>query len=533
MTAEARRRIGVVPARAADELRGLLGALTEIFPVVFEGREPHQLRNVDGVLAHGPIELDELPADVRVLVIAKPAEVSSAGELVEFARDDRVARPLRGRAMIERVAHAHAGVPFTSRDSVLARVGSLPVWWSRDGNRSVSAFASRELRESETLRSQLRGGRFMGLVPVLQFLREVCDGLNWSEQPLRASFVVDDPNLHWRSYGYLRYADLIRHASEHRYHVGLATVPLDGWLIDRRAAALVKANGAVLSLLVHGNDHVARELGRLSAEDDAERAIGQALRRVTGFERRSGVAVRRVMVPPHGACSEAALRAMFRLGFEAACISRPYPWRDDLPPPYAYAGWYPAELVAGGLPILPRYHITHPREELVFRALLRQPLILYGHHWDLAEGLEAFADAAEDVGRLGDVRWGPLDWIARHSYSTRTEGAVLGIRMYSRRARVEVPAGVRALRVHTNEIHGGPAWRGVTSGGERAGMSQTAAGWVSDVLEVRPGGGLELSLEPAEPLEPDALAPPKMSPWPLARRALVEGRDRLRPLLRP
>jgi hypothetical protein len=371
----------------------------------------------------------------------------------------------------------------------------------------------------------------MGLVPLLHFLRDVCEELNWSEQPLRASFVIDDPNLHWPSYGYLKYADLLRHASEHRYHVGLAMVPLDGWLVDRRAAALVKANGAFLSLLVHGNDHTARELGRLCTDSDAELAIGQALRRVAGFERRSGVAVRRVMVPPHGACSEAALRAMFRLGFEAACISRPYPWREDLPPPSTAVGWYPAEMVAGGLPILPRYHIAHPRQELVFRALLRQPLILYGHHWDLAEGLDVFSDAVADVNRLGDVRWGPLDWVARHNYCTRPEGEVLGVRMHSCRALVEVPAGVTALRVHTNEIHGGPSWQHVTCGAARARMWHRRSEWTSELLEVRPHTEIELSLAPQHPLEPGAPAEGAKRPWPIARRVLVEGRDRVRPLL--
>jgi hypothetical protein len=100
-----------------------------------------------------------------------------------------------------------------------------------------------------------------------------------------------------------------------------------------------------------------------------------------------------VRSPPHGACSEAALRAMFKLGFQAACISRTDPWRDRLPPVSALAGWCPAELVAGGLPVLPRHHLDARREELVFRALLHQPLILYRHHCDLAHGLDVLGQA--------------------------------------------------------------------------------------------------------------------------------------------
>ena len=54
-------------------------------------------------------------------------------------------------------------------------------------------------------------------------------------------------------------------------------------------------------------------------------AIAQALRRIAALERRYGVTVERVMVPPYEACSQAALRAMFRLGIEAACHTRPIP----------------------------------------------------------------------------------------------------------------------------------------------------------------------------------------------------------------
>jgi len=394
---------------------------------------------------------------------------------VRFTSHELLERPLRGRGLLEDRAPGRSALPIASGDSVLATVAGRPVWWGNENtDRYVSVFPTEELQEGETLREHLRAGRFMGLVPLLHFLRVLCPELNRSEEPLLASFVIDDPNLHWPSYGFIKYADLIRHASTHRYHVGLAMVPLDGWLVNRRAASLVRANSAFLSLLVHGNDHIARELGRLSTDRNAEPAVGQALRRVAGFERRSGVVVRRVMVPPHGACSEAALRAMFKLGFEAACMSNPYPWRDRLPAPSPLVGWRPVEMVAGGFPVLPRYHIDRPREELVFRALLRQPLILYGHHWDLAQGLEVLEQAAEDVNRLGDVRWGPLDWIAGRTRPIH--------------AQAELPD--RSLE--------------------------------SDGLP-----GLAAKRWPI----PARQWPIPAKPWPIARRLLVEGRDRLRPLL--
>ena len=370
----------------------------------------------------------------------------------------------------------------------------------------------------------------------MHFLGQVLGADGWTPPPLRASFVIDDPNLHWSSYGFLKYGELVAHATRHGYHVGFATIPLDGWLISRRAAALVRENPAALSLLMHGNDHVARELGRLRDAGEAEAAIAQALRRIAALERRSGVVVERVMAPPHGACSEAALRAMFGLGVEAACISRPYPWRDALPAPTALAGWNPAELVAGGLPVLPRYPIGHPREDLALRALLGQPLILYGHHGDFAQGLDLFAQAAGDINGLGDVRWGPLGAIARGNYATRQVGEVLHVRMYARRVDVEVPAGVRALRVVAQAPHGGPAWRRlIHAGGGASGtvdMSFEDGLGISEALPVSALGGVELALAPDRPLDPALLAARGVRPWPCLRRALVEGRDRVQPLLR-
>ena len=188
------------------------------------------------------------------------------------------------------------------------------------------------------------------------------------------------------------------------------------------------------------------------------------------------------------------------------------------------------------MPVLPRYPIGHPREDLALRALLGQPLILYGHHGDFAEGLDLFAQAAGDINGLGDVRWGPLGAIARGNYAMRQVGEVLHVRMYARRVDVEVPAGVRALRVAAQAPHGGPAWRRVIhAGGGASGtvdMSFEDGLGISESLPVSARGGVELALAPDRPLDPALLATRGVRPWPCLRRALVEGRDRVQPLLR-
>jgi hypothetical protein len=370
----------------------------------------------------------------------------------------------------------------------------------------------------------------MGLLPLLHFLDLVLGAEGWAPPPLRASFVIDDPNLHWPSYGYLKYKELIDHATRHGYHVGLATVPLDGWLVNRRAASLLRDHPSALSLLMHGNDHIARELGRLSTDRAADEAIARALLRVGTLERRTGLSVNRVMAPPHGACSEPALRAMFRLGMEAACVSRPYPWRDGLAPPTPLAGWRPAEIVAGGLPVLPRYSLGLPRDDLAFRALLGQPLILYGHHGDFAAGLEPLERAAHEINSLGDVEWCRLSTIARGNYAARRTGDVLHVTMFSRRLTVNVPEGVRELRLRIQESFGGAAGHRLAHAGGTAQLA-FAAGTGTATLPVAGPSQLELRLEADLALNAAEAARRRLRPWPLMRRLAVEGRDRLQPLL--
>jgi hypothetical protein len=371
----------------------------------------------------------------------------------------------------------------------------------------------------------------MGLLPLLHFLGTLLADQGWKLPAPRAAFVIDDPNLHWPSYGFLKYPQLAEHASRHGYHLAFATVPLDGWRVDARAVATMRAHSAALSLLIHGNDHVARELAGLGSDSQAEAAMAQALRRIAALERASGLSVARVMAPPHGVCSEAALRAMFRLGFEAACISRPYPWRDGLPAPSPLSGWNPAELVAGGIPVAPRQALSAPREDLVFRALLGQPLILHGHHGDFADGLDLLAEAAADIDALGEVHWGALGDVAGGAHSTRRLGDTLLVQMHARQVSVEIPEGVETVRVLAQEPLGGAGWKDVRHGDSDAHMSFKDGTGVSEPLPVSASGKLDLELVAEHPLDPSQVRAPGPKAWPLIRRLLVEGRDRLQPLL--
>jgi hypothetical protein len=369
------------------------------------------------------------------------------------------------------------------------------------------------------------------LLPLVELLRRITSDLAFSSPPARACFLIDDPNLHWPSYGYVRFRKLALHAEEHGYHAAMAMVPRDARVVHPAAARLFRDRSDRLSLVMHGNDHVLEEFGGKASENRHQAVLAQAMRRIAAFERRTGVPVGRVMVAPHGVCSEAAARPMRLLGLEALCISRPYPWLAR--PPHSWltrphdssplAAWEPATFVAGGLPVLLRIPLSASSDRVVLGAYLNEPLVFYGHHVDLRRGFDLLADRARLINGLGPVRWSSLAGIAESNVATRNEGDLLRIRPFSRRIRLEIPEGVARGRVELPPVHGASGDDTVVLSGQ--GEPEVAAA-VGEEFPVRPGSWV-LKLRPADALDPATVPPPAWRPWPLARRLAGEGRDRV------
>jgi hypothetical protein len=95
---------------------------------------------------------------------------------------------------------------------------------------------------------------------------------------------------------------------------------------------------------------------------------------------------------------------------------------------------------------------------------------------------------------------------------------------------IEIPEGVSALRVLAQEPLGGAAWHRVAHPGGSAGMTFKEGLGASEPLPVGAPGRIELTFLADRPLGPGEVASRAVKPWPLMRRALVEGRDRLRAL---
>jgi hypothetical protein len=340
--------------------------------------------------------------------------------------------------------------------------------------------------------------------------------------------MFDDPNLHWRSYGYVKYHELVEDACEHNYHVSFATIPMDGWHVHNETANLFRENPGRLSLLIHGNNHTYFELTEADTDASREALAAQALRRVQRFELLSRLEVSRVMAAPHGACNHEMANVLLRTGFEAACISR-----SSLMVRNPKTEWGPAfglrlaESLGVGLPIIPRFHIRWDETYVLFAAFLGQPIIPVGHHEDLADDLRLITRVAGLINETGDIRWMNMKSIARSNFFTYREGDVWHIKTYSRQIEVKVPDGCHQLCVERAWLNESGAERLIVQRGDLASTCSDS----ERPLPVAPGEEITITFAYRDMIDPWAASVSRPALWAIARRQLCEARDRFRPAL--
>jgi hypothetical protein len=388
------------------------------------------------------------------------------------------------------------------------------------------------LRPNEFLFQHLNGRRFMGLLPLLHFLRQVVRGIDWEGPSPRACFVFDDPNLHWRSYGFLNYRVLAAHAVRHNYCVSVATIPLDAWWVNAGVAATLRSCSPRISVLIHGNNHTAHEM--LSQRNAVDRLAlaAQAMRRMERLTRRHGISFLKIMEAPHGAIAADMLPHLLALGYEAALCTPELLVQHNAGTAWPAAfGMDRSDMLGGGLPVIPRIRMSSDwRNEVLLAAFLRQPIIVAGHHHDAANRMEFLEELADAVNRIEGVVWSDLPEILRTNYRQRIEGDVLLVKMYARRVRVAVPPGVRHLSVLRPWLEEDRIEKLVIAvdGGTK---TLRAAG--SMAQDITPGatGTVEIASEIEHPLHFSSVNSPFPRPWPLTRKVLMEVRDRLSPIL--
>jgi hypothetical protein len=521
---EQRATVYVRPASALTSHQRLFSALQAVLPVTFtpypgsRGRADAAIIFTYGDRAGADATL---PEGIPVFVVAATANDRREREPVQLSESPLLDRRLRGIELRDRLAEPSAAVEGTHPALAAARSG--PAWTVCRGDPAPVhrlGTALTELEPRVSLWSAL-GERPIALLALVQFLRSLLPTVGWSAPPLRASFVFDDPNLRWRSYGFIDYRRLLAHADAHGYHAAMAMIPLDAGLAHPPTAALFARRPDRLSLLVHGNDHVRQELQAVSDPLRALAAAAQAQRRIGRFERRYRIRVDRVMAPPHGSCSAEMSRALGAAGFDA--VYGHVPGAAQLRTQSPTMRWRMGEFVGGGAAI-PRIPLTSSTASIAIRAFLNHPLVIYGHHQDLADGMEPLAAAASFVNRLGDVRWCTVGEIARSNAELLISGERAFARAFSRCIHLALEPQVRTLEIEPPEdlLDDASLTGWSIAGGPTLPFGERAPVWGGEQLDVRLHGHADV--------DPWHVAAPAWRLRPKLRRLAVEARDRAWPL---
>lgn len=511
-------------------------ALAQLYPVEFCEVSPRNFETVDalivldGNLAAGlEAAAAGVPSFVAMGGTGEPDRVANAH--VRFGSSRRIDVYLRGQTMVASRKSEFHPLVLRDGDDLLASEDGCPAWIARpcgSGACDLVAASPPALREDEYLFQYLNARRFMELLPLMHFLRQRVTGIGWDGPAPRACFVFDDPSFYLRSYGFLNFRRLAEHATAHNYFVSVATIPLDTWWVNKDVAKTFQSFNPRLSVLVHGNNHTRHEMLSARKQFNHQAVAAQAMHRMERLARRRGISFLKVMEAPYGALANSMFQNLLRLGYEGALCTTELLLRHNPGETWPAAiGMDRSEMLGGGLPVIPRIKMTAGwRNDVLLAAFLRQPIVVVGHHQDAADEMTTLKEFAETVNRLEGVTGSNLEGMLRTNYKQRIEGAVLAVRMYSRRLNIRIPPGIQRLQIHRPWLEKGRTELLVISVGNQA-KSVEDAGSVTDELQIPDGAGsVEVESKVENPLDLAAVNLPSEVLWPVARKIMKEIRDR-------
>src|ERR1051326_781877 len=534
-----RKVVGVLDDLPDVRHSPLLGTLAELYPIEFRHARSGRYSDVDAVLIfNGDVKAGITAAaeGVPTYVVARQRynQKITANAKVEFGNSRELDICLRGQSMTDREECSPGILVVQPGDEVHAKRDGYPIWISRPTARSLCQLVTVSppaLARGELLFRHLNARRFLGLLPLLNFLRRLGADIGWKAPLPRACFIFDDPSLYRPSYGFLNYRLLSEHARKHDYFVSIATVPLDSWLVSDEAAETFRACSPRLSLVINGNNHLPGELLRPDNGGSHLAAAAQALRRMERLKHAHGVPFFKIMEAPHGALAEGVFEVLLSLGYEAAlCTPELLVLHNPNTRWSATVGLEQSAILGGGLPVIPRIKMSPDwKNDVLLKAFLQQPIIIAGHHTDAAAGLELLSELSKVIRGLEGVTWSDLQGVLRANYLQKIEGNTLRLRMYSRRVSVPIPRGIKNLSVERPWLGPNCTEKLIISTGTLTRHCYDAGQKVD---------GLPLSAEVAEVISKlnneipfRTVAPPRLSPWSISRKLLMEVRDRLSPAL--
>jgi hypothetical protein len=462
-----------------------------------------------GEITGAPLELTAAQA-CRAYSFASHEELWPFSSLALHEERERQLCCARPTERVETLIHSHCGA-VVLRSSARGR----PVY--------LSLVPLPRTADARLLKDLFQPDCFMGLLPLLVFARTALGEAGWRSRELSASFLVDDPNLRLRRYGFLSLEAILEAAGEEDLHLSIAMVPLDYRKTGRRAATLMRDNPDVLSLVYHGVDHRKSEFESDIDLPGAQAALRQAIARMERHRERTGVEHASVMTFPHGDCSDTWLTAMRNVGFDAALASRALPFAHETGLDNPLYELLPAELTFAGFPVVNRFKCESAKEHLLFQAWLGKPLIIYTHHEYFSDGLEQCLGLARFLNTHVQPTWRDIGSLLADNYQQRSAGGGTEVRVFSNRVAIGADlAGAALLKLSTAR-----ADERCLVGGVPAAITRLAGG--AAILEIDPGaGGAEIRFT-ARPSE-EHVAVRRMSVRSRVRRTATELRDQCAPI---
>lgn len=533
--------IGLGGYHPEDAANPLFRALENLFSVAFCSRADGDCHGLDALILAAPnltefAEYNHVSDRLPVLAVRAqdPPAPKETRAGFQLERSPSLDACFRGHSFVEREFTPTIPLAAAIGDDVIATRNGTPVWLRRrtaDADTTIVAWSLPAFGPEDHVYEHFQPGKFLRLLPLLQFLRNLTRQEGWQAPPTTACLLVDDPSLYSTAYGHLDFYRLAAAARQFDFYASIGMVPLSSWWISRRVIALFQANAPRLSLLIHGNNHTYKELANPSLRGDNLALLAQALRRWRRLEKLAGLEACRVMECPHGALSVAMLEPLARLGYEAVLAptahllthNRGHRFDPSL-------GAEPALLGCNAAPVIPRIRAEMGwQTEVRLAAFLRQPIVLATHHWDFAGGSRLAEEFAGIVNSLPGVRWASPAGIARAGYQCLQTGDILHLKLGSRLVYVSFPPSVRRLVVHRPWLRGAaePELLAVRAQGDDL-LREVSSSDVFGPIPVDGKAALEISSSILPALDCDSVPAPGLRCWPFVRKLFVEVRDRSR-----
>ena len=509
----------------------LLPIIESVFPVQFIASRRRAVEGAGEIVTEQPEEGTQRQGNARISSLrvprcrGLPAESERLHVTVNFSNDPNVPFPFQGRSVRARLAVEPKILSLSGDEQALAFSERGPVWAvsNRAGVKHFkSGFALPGIAPSGCLWNVLNEERFLEMLPLLHWIREVCASTAYDSPPLSACFVFDDPNLHWKRYGFVDFRQIAEKAARENYHVSFATIPLDTWYTHQATAEVFRRNPNRISIAIHGNNHTRCELARRYTPSEQISLLNQAIRRIERLERDARVQVSRVMIPPHGACSEEMLAGLVRCGFESACVSHGSLRAHNGTTEWSrLLGYLPSEMVES-CPVLPRWALNgHSTNAILLAAFLKQRLILRGHHQDLREGVEVLDRHARLINSLGPVSWSNLTELSRRNYHWRLDGTTCRLKPIGRRTTFEMPKQAVGLIIENYRNDSCLSWQLLGANGTV--IIAHAGDYVLLPKALTGPISIQAITEPPVPVKRGSIGLARLA---IFRRLLTEGRDR-------